>query len=163
MRIVAVAVVAALLLAAAPARAQLSNWSIAAESAASTAIGHAGTPRIPVILAATRWLEGDVDATFQLAFGSAPAPGGRAADGVRASLGLRWSLLPDPMRPQLSADLGLRRAWDGSALQASLAAAAAIELFVARDVALAARVAARVPLGAGLVEVELTAGAATYF
>ncbi|HUL61040.1 MAG TPA: hypothetical protein VLU43_17300 [Anaeromyxobacteraceae bacterium] len=147
----------------APARAQLAPSSLAVESGASAPIRGAGRADAPIVLGATRWLEGDVDATFRLAFGSAPETAGRGAHRfVLASAGARWSLLPDPVRPQLSAEAGFRR-WSDGRLAPMLAAGAGVEVFVARDLSLTARGAARIPLGSGPPSADLTLGIAAYF
>jgi len=137
--------------------------SLSVESGACAPIRGPGGARAPLVLGATRWLEGDVDAIFRLAFGSAPEPGGRGADRfVLASAGARWSVLPDPVRPQLSVEAGFRR-WSGGRLGATLAAAAGVEVFVASDLSVAARAAARFPLGAGRPEADLALGVSVYF
>ena len=160
------ALAAALLLSAsaAPARAQLAPLSLSVESGASAPVRGAGRAHAPLVAGATRWLDGDVDATFRLAFGAAPETSGRGADRyVLSSVGARWSLLPDPVRPQLSAELGVRRRGGDGRLAVAVAGGAGLEVFVARDVAASARAALRLPLGGGRAEADLVAGLAAYF
>jgi hypothetical protein len=156
---------AALLLAAAPrASAQLRNRSIAVESGLSAPLSSDGSGRAAFALAATAWLEGAVEATARVAFAAAAEPSDRApVTTACGTAGVRVSLLPDPLRPQLGLELGWARVAGPAGAEDRLAfgAAAGLEWFPARDLSLAARGALR---GAGgALSIELTVGAAAYF
>jgi hypothetical protein len=148
------ALAAALLLAAAaPAGAQLSNHSIALEGGFSAPLGAGDGLGVPGAVAATSWLDGDVDLVLRLAFGTAPRTGDRSAAGwLAGTAGLRWSLAPGRVRPQLFVEAGwARAAGPPAADRLALGAGAALEVLVVPDVAVGVSVAARrAPAGAGL-------------
>jgi post-segregation antitoxin (ccd killing protein) len=168
-------VVAAVLLAAASARAsaQLSNRSIAVEAGVS-APASAGAPSAEVLaVAATAWLDGELEAVARLARWAEARTPGRAADGDPAddagrggwigTAGLRLSLLPEPLRPQLWIEAGWARLErpEGPADRLALGAGAGLEWFVARDLSVAARCAVR---GAGRWRrLDAVVGLAAYF
>jgi hypothetical protein len=160
-----IAVALALAAAAVPAAAQLSNRSIAVESGLSAPL-RAGEPDgAALALTATRWLDGELEAVARVAIRAGPRTGGRGSDGVGYSgtAGLRLSLLPEPLRPQVSIELGWARV-DGPAGPAdrlALGAGIGLEWFAVRDVSVAARGALRGAGGAATLEVVL--GAAAYF
>lgn len=160
----------ALAAAAVPAGAQLSNRSIAVESGLSAPL-RGGAPAAPALaVAATGWLDGELEALARVAWWAAARPGGRGADagadvggGWAGTAGLRLSLLPEPLRPQLSVELGWARLQGpaGGSDRLAVGAAAGLEWFPVRDVSLAVRCAVR---GAGAITtVEALAGAAAYF
>ncbi len=155
---------AAVLAAASPAAAQLSNRSIAVESGLSAPLEGDAAPRAALALAATTWLDGDLEAVARLAFGAAPETSGRGLDGaVTGTVGLRLSLLPEPLRPQVSLELGwARRAGPAGAVdRLAYGAVIGIEWFPARDLSASARVALR---GAGgALSTECVLGLAAYF
>lgn len=151
------------LAAAAPARGQLSNHAIALESGISSGFAAGAAPAVPVAIAASRWLEGDVDAVARVAFGAARETAGRgAAAFARWTAGLRWSPGCGRARPQLHLEAGAATS-RGAAPRWTAGAAAGVEAFVLRDVALAARVGGRLPLGRGAPELEALAGVWVYF
>jgi hypothetical protein len=155
---------AVLVAAATPAAAQLRNRSIALEAGLSAPLDAPGGPRPAVALAATCWLEGSVEAVARVAYAAEPQPGGRGSAAlVAGTAGLRVSLLPDPLRPQLGLELGwARRSGAGSTEdRLALGATAGLEWFPARDVSLAARGALR-GFG-GAPSLELALAAAAYF
>lgn len=156
---------AAALAAASPAAAQLSNRSIAVESGLSTPLRAAARPEATVALAATAWLDGDLEAVARVALPAAPRSGGRAAPAaaLAATAGIRLSLLPEPLRPQVSLELGWARVAgpEGPADRLALGAALGLEWFPARDLSVAVRCAVR---GAGDAPAfETVLGAAAYF
>jgi hypothetical protein len=155
----------ALATAAGPAIAQLSTRSIALESGLSAPL-RAGSPSAAAFaVAATAWLEGDLDAVARVAIRAGPRTGGREADAVAWSgtAGLRLSLLPEPFRPQVSLEAGWARvdAPGGPVARLALAAGLGVEWFAVRDLAVAARCAVR---GAGgAPSLEAVVAAAAYF
>jgi hypothetical protein len=157
---------AALLLAAAsPAAAQLSNRSISVESGLSAPVTPSRAAGLGLAVAATAWLEGPVEVVVRVGTGAAGEPVGRTA--VRAlsgTAGLRVSLLPDPVRPQLGVEVGWARVAGPSGAagdRLSCAVTAGLEWFPARDLSLAARGALR---GFGrALSAELALAAAAYF
>jgi hypothetical protein len=158
------AVAAALLAVASPAGAQLQNRSLALESGISAPLSPAAAGHAAVALAATAWLEGSLDLTARVAFAAAAQTPGRApVTTACGTAGLRASLLPDPLRPQLGLELGWARVAHAAATEDRLAfaATAGLEWFPRRDLSFAARTALR---GAGgALSLELTLGAAAYF
>jgi hypothetical protein len=158
-------VAAVALAAAAPAAAQLSNRSIALESGISTPL-HAGEGVVGgLALVATTWLDGDLEAVARLAFGAGARTADRAAagDAWTGTAGVRLSLAPEPLRPQVTLEVGWRR-WispDGATGAFALGGGLGLEWFAARDLSLALRCAMR---GAGgAPELEASIGAAVYF
>ncbi len=85
--------------------------------AVSLEVGAASPGRATAALAASGWLEGEVEATARLAWWSAPRTAGRAADGAAegwaALAGLRWAPDLGRLRPLLGLEGGA--AWDGRA------------------------------------------------
>jgi hypothetical protein len=159
-------VAAALVLAGTPAAAQLSNRSIAVESGLSAPLRAGGGAAETFALSATAWLDGDLEAVARLARWAGPRTPGRVPDGGgwTGTAGLRLSLLPEPLRPQLWIEAGWARVESpdgGAADRLALGAGAGLEWFVVRDVSVAMRGAVR---GAGAAQVlELVAGLAAYF
>jgi hypothetical protein len=154
--------VAAALLLASPARAQLSNHLVTAESGVATALAARGVASTPVAVSAGAWLDGDVDVVARVAWAASARTGGR---GAASTLGLRWSLLAAPVRPQLHAEAGWAWGLDGRRRHAAvIAAGAGVEAFVARDVSLGVRASVRALLrrGAG-AGAAFTGGASFYF
>jgi hypothetical protein len=150
----------ALALLAPPARAQLSNRVVSLEAGISPA-GAGARPALA--LAAGAWIDGDVEGFARIAAGAVPRTGGRVADSVLGAAGLRLWLGNAPLRPFVAAELGWvrRLAWaGGDAVFAG--AAAGIEAFVARDLALSVRSTARLAAG-GRTWLDATAGLALYF
>lgn len=158
-------VAAALFATARPAAAQLSNRSIALETGVSAPL-RAGAPAAEAFaLSATAWLDGELDAVARLARWAGARTPGRAPDpgGWAGTAGLRLSLLPEPLRPQLWIEAGWARldAPDGPADRLALGAGAGLEWFPARDVSVAGRCAVR---GAGAAQtLEVVAALAAYF
>ncbi len=143
---------AAALLSATPsvATAQLANRSISLESGVSTALGTPGPAVAAFAISASRWLEGlgrgDLDGVLRVSYASAPRTTGRGPAGaVVATAGLRLSLRPAPLRPQLLADLGWARLRDASS-RLAFGLGAALEWFPVPDVSVSARAGLR---GAG--------------
>ncbi|HEX9306176.1 MAG TPA: hypothetical protein VF894_01720 [Anaeromyxobacter sp.] len=164
MRTPRVLLAAAVLAAASPAAAQLSNRSIAVESGLSAPIDGERGPSAALALAATAWLDADLEAVARVAFGAAPETGGRGLDGaVTGTAGLRLSLLPEPLRPQVSLELGWARVDrpSGTADRLAFGAVVGIEWFPARDLSASARAALR-GVG-GSLSTELVLGLAAYF
>jgi hypothetical protein len=155
---------AAALAAASPAAAQLSNRSIAVESGLYAPAGDAGSPRAAVALAATAWLEGDLEVVARVAFAAAPQTAGRGPDRrVTGTAGLRVSLSPAPLRAQAGLELGWARAATaaGPVDRLAFGADVGVEWFPARDLSASARAALRgVP---GALSTELVLGLAAYF
>ncbi len=156
----------ALLAAASPAAAQLANRSISIESGVCLPLAaRAGAG--PVFgLSSTVWLDGAVEAVFRLGFASGAHPGGRApATALAGTAGLRLSLLPDPVRPQLGIELGWARVGEEGGEQSgsrvAVGVSAGLEWFPARDLSVAARVALRA-VGA-VLSTETALAATAYF
>jgi hypothetical protein len=156
---------AALVTAAAPAAAQLSNRSISVETGLSAPLGAGGGAGEAFALAATAWLDGDLEAVARLARWAGPRTDGRAPDGGgwAGTAGLRLSLLPEPLRPQLWIEAGWARleGADGPRDRLALGAGAGLEVFVVRDVSAAARCTLR-GAGAGRT-VDVVVGVTAYF
>jgi hypothetical protein len=157
-------VAAVLVLSASPAAAQLRNRSIALEAGLSAPFDAPGGERPAVALAATVWLEGSAEAVARIAYAAASQPEGRATAAVVAgTAGVRVSLLPDPLRPQLGLEIGWAR-WSAAGRtedRLALGATAGLEWFPARDLSVAARAALR---GFGREpSLELVVAAAAYF
>jgi hypothetical protein len=165
MTLVRAAVALAAAVTAAPAAAQLSNRSIALESGLSTAVGPGGPAFAAFALAVTAWIEGPVEAVARVRYGAGERTSGRGADAIFAgTVGLRGSLLPDPLRPQLGLEVGWSRrvAADGTVADRPAAAASAgLEWFPARDVSVSLRAGYR--WLAGALSAEAIAGLAAYF
>jgi hypothetical protein len=155
---------AVLLCHAAPALAQLANHSIAVESGVSAPVSGGAGAGLALALSATAWIHGPLEAVVRVGKAAAPETAGRRpAAAVTGTAGLRASLLPDPLRPQLGLELGWVRV-DGARAGADrmvLGVEAGLEWFPARDVALAARGALR-SVGSAL-SLDLVLGAAAYF
>jgi hypothetical protein len=157
--------VAALACAAFPAGAQLSNRSISVESGASAVLGAGGPAGATVAVGATVWLDGDLEALARVGWWAGPRPQGRLSDALDlcGTAGLRLSLSPEPLRPQVSAEVGWARLSgpSGAGDRLALGAGVGLEWFAARDVSLAIRGAVR---SAGPVaSAELLVAAAGYF
>jgi hypothetical protein len=147
-----------------PAAAQLRNRSIALETGLAAPLARSGSHGPAVALAATAWLDGAAEAVARVAWASAPRPEGRGVDTlVSGTAGLRVSLLPDPLRPQLGLELGWARRSAGGRTDDRLAlgATAGLEWFPARDLSVAARAALRG--SGGDPTLELAAAVAAYF
>lgn len=156
---------AAVTAAATPAAAQLSNRSISAEAGPSAPARRGGGAAEAVGVAATAWLDGDLEAVARVAWWSAPRTPDRAADGGAwlGTAGLRVSLLPEPLRPQLWIEAGWARRETqlGPRDHLALGAGAGLEWFAVRDVSVAVRCALR---GAGPERrLDVVAGLAAYF
>ncbi len=155
----------ALVATALPAAAQLSNRSLAVESGLSAPLRGGAPAGAAFALTAGAWLDGELEAVARVAMRAGPRTEGRGSDGLGFSgtAGLRLSLLPEPLRPQVSVEIGWARV-DGPAGPSGRLAVGAglgLEWFPARDVSVAARCAVR---GAGgAPSLELTLGAAAYF
>jgi hypothetical protein len=152
-----------LLLAAGPTAAQYANRSVALEGGLAAPLRGGAVRPAPVAVSAALWVEGAVDATFRLAWTTAPRTGERGTDAwVAGTLGLRCSLADGPVRPQLFAEAGWSRsAWRRDRF--TVGAGAGLEWFFAPDLALAARGALRrASTGEGW-GLEATLGAAFYF
>ncbi len=168
-RIALAATALVLVLAAPPAAAQLSNRSISAESGLSAPLRPGAPATAAFALTATGWLDGwgdaDLDAVARVAMRAGPRTAGREADGLAWSgtAGLRLSLLPEPLRPQVSMEIGWARL-DGPAGPSdrlALGAGVGVEWFAVRDLSVAARCFVR---GAGdAPALEVVLGAAAYF
>lgn len=145
-----------------PAAAQLAPREIALESGVSLGASGGSAAHAPLALSAALWLDRDLDAVLRVAAGSAAQTTGRAATAWSGTAGLRWSLAPGPVRPQLLVELGWSRA-DGPAARDVLAAGlgGALEWFPARDLALALGAAAR--RSAAGVRLEATLSVGAYF
>jgi hypothetical protein len=165
MRTTRLLVPALLLAAAAPAAAQLSNRSISVESGLSTPLAASRGAAPALALAAAAWLDGPVEAVARVGAGVAAEPGGRAAArALSGTAGLRVSLLPDPLRPQLGVEVGWARVSAASGAaddRLAFGVTAGLEWFPARDLALAVRGALR---GFGrALSGELALAATAYF
>jgi hypothetical protein len=164
MRPLAPFVVVAAVAAASPAAAQLRNRSVALESSLSAPLSSGGAGHAALALAATAWLDDALEATARVAFAAAPRTAGREpVTTASGTAGLRLSLLPDPLRPQLGVELGWARVEGTGRREDRLALGASIglEWFPARDLSFAARAALR---GAGrMLSGEMALGLAAYF
>lgn len=161
MRPLRIAVIAAAALAASPAAAQVSNRGIAVESGASTPLGGGGAPALAFALGASLWLEGDVEGTARVAWGSAAATDGRGADSfLSGTIGLRVTLGHGALRPQAFVDAGWARLDAGGLAsdRAAFGAGAALEWFPAADVSIAPRAAVRFLGGGARAEAGLALG-----
>ncbi len=164
MRAPVLAVSLLLAAAASPAAAQLRNRSIALESGLSAPLSSADPGHAALALAASAWLDGELEATARVSFAAAAETGGREpVTTASGTAGLRLSLLPEPLRPQLGLEIGWARVEGprGAGDRLALAASSGLEWFPARDVAVSARAALRAA-GTAL-SAELTLGAAAYF
>lgn len=157
-------VAAACLACALPASAQLAPRSIALEVLGSAPLAR-GAPAAHAAqaLTATVWLDGAVEVVARVASGTAPRTEDRgAARWYGGTAGLRWSLAPGPVRPQLAVEAGWGEARGGGA-RLLLGAEVALEWFPRRDVAVrvagALRTAAAAPGGRG----ELGVAGVLYF
>ncbi len=165
MRIALALVSLSLLAVAAPALAQRADRSISLESGACVPLRAGERTAIPVALAASAWIEGDLEAVARIAYASVPQTGGRAAaDLASGTLGLRWSAGTDAVRPQLEVEAGWARARRGESPSSAVALGAgiAVEWFLVRDLSLAARAALRRGALPGW-RVDVTLGATAYF
>ena len=168
MTVARIVVAVALAAAAAPAAAQLSNRSIAVESGLSAPLRGNAPAAAALALSATTWLDGDLEAIARVSLRAGPRTDDHGADGWSGSwwsgtAGLRLSLLPEPLRPQLSLEIGWARVEraSGPSDRLALGAGVGLEWFPARDVAVSARCALR---GAGEApSLDLVLGAAAYF
>jgi hypothetical protein len=159
MRLSEAVLAAAAALAAAPASAQYSNHGISVESGISSPLAKGRSPGAAFAVAASAWLDGEVEAVARVAYGSAARTPGRAPDSSLAgTVGLRLSLARGALRPQAFADAGWARVRsDGLARdRLALGAGAALEWFPAADVSIAPRIALR----AAGVEPAIEAGVA---
>ncbi len=147
-----------------PALAQLRNRSISIESGISAPLSVPAHANPALALTATAWLDGSAEAVFRVGLGAAPETAGRAAAAVvSGTAGLRVSLLPEPLRPQLGVELGWARVrgTEGAADRLALGATAGLEWFPARDLSVTARAALR---GAGpALSFELVLALTAYF
>ncbi len=161
MRPLHLAVVAAAAVAAPPAAAQVSNHGIAVESGISAPIEAGSAPALGFALGASLWLDGDVEGTARVAWGSAAATGGRGADSaLSGTIGVRVTLGRGAVRPQVFAEAGWGRVEaDGLASdRAAFGAGAALEWFPAADLSVAPRLALRVLGGDARAEFGLALG-----
>ena len=161
----------ALLLVPRLAAAQAAPRSIAVETGWTLDPPAGSRGRVPVALAATWWIVGDLDVGARVAWAFAAEPEVRGADGViEAGLGLRqgvarWSAL----RLLLVADVtGVRHLGDGGTTSAPglrVAAGPALEAFVGRDLSLSVAAERGVLLGtaSGGEGTSATVRAAAYF
>jgi hypothetical protein len=155
---------ALVLTAATPAAAQLSNRSIAVETGVSAPLAASAGAGPALAVAAAAWLEGPVEAVARVGIGVAAESRGRtAARALSGTAGLRVSLLPDPLRPQLGVEVGWARveAATGAEDRFAYAATAGLEWFPTRDLGLAARAGVR-GFGRALTG-ELALAAVAYF
>lgn len=147
----------AALAAAAPAHAQRAPESVALEAGL---VSPAGAAAAPLSASAGFWLDGPLEARLRFAWASAAWTSGRAADGgfALATAGLRAWLADGPLRPSVLVEVGAysRGGRAGAAAEVS----AALELFLARDVAVVARAGV---LSAGALGADAAAGVAFYF
>jgi len=158
MRLLEAVVAAAAALAAGPASAQYSNHGISVESGISSPLANGRSPGAAFAVAASAWLEGEVEAVARVSYGSAARTNGRAPDSsLCGAAGLRLSLARGGVRPQAFADAGWARLRSDGVVRSRLAlgAGAALEWFPAADVSLAPRVALRAAGGAPALEVGL--------
>ncbi len=107
MRIALFAAVVSLLLAAPRARAQVVNRSVGLELGFTSLSGLGLEPHVPIGLAATFWLDGQVSAMARLGMGFPAQSADRAtAYYVCGTAGLRLDLSTDLVRPLLFAEVG---------------------------------------------------------
>jgi hypothetical protein len=163
MRTAHLVAVAALLSVASPAAAQLRNRSISVESGVSAPISAGSGARGVLALAATTWLDGAAEAVVRVAVAAAPETAGRSSAAVAGTVGVRMSLLPDPLRPQLGVELGWAREDrpTGTADRIAFGVTAGLEWFPGRDLSVAARGAMR-GVGSAL-SLDLVLALAAYF
>lgn len=164
MRLLEAAFAAAAALATSPASAQYSNHGISLESGISSPLAKGRPPGAAFAVAASAWLEGEVEAVARVSYGSAPRTTGRAADSsLSGTLGLRLSLARGGVRPQAFAEAGWARVRsDGAARdRLALGVGAALEWFPAADVSISPRVALRA--AGGEPAAELGVALAGYF
>jgi hypothetical protein len=136
---------------------------VSVESGVSGPLGGGAHSRGAFALAAATWVEGPVEAVVRLATAAAPETGGRSSAAFAGTAGLRASLLPDPLRPQLGVELGWARiqAPSGAEDRVAFGAVGGLEWFPDRDLSLAARGALR---GVGsAMSLELVLALAAYF
>lgn len=155
---------AAVMTLAAPAAAQLGTRSIALESGASLDTDGGSRPGATIALSTTTWLEGPAEAVLRVGVASAPETPGRApARTLSGTVGVRLSLLPDPLRPQLTLEIGWARLRREGVEEDRLAfaAGAGLEWFPARDLALAPRATLR--WAGSSAAAELSLAATVYF
>jgi hypothetical protein len=150
---------------AARAEGQLSNRSISVETGVSAPLDGGGGAAEAFALAATAWLDGELEALARVSRWAAPRTAGRGPDGGgwAGTAGLRLSLLPEPLRPQVWIEAGWARlaSPEGGRSRVALGAGAGLEWFVVRDVSVAARCALR---GAGAARaVDVVAALTAYF
>ncbi len=158
------AIAATLVLAAWPAAAQLSNHGVALEAGATVPAGASGGAAAGVALTASSWIEGDLEGVARVAFSAADETEGRgAAPSVSGTVGLRLSLLPDPVRPELQVEIGWARVVSRGSTDDRLALGmgGGLEWFPARDASLAVRLAVRG--SPAHLRVEAAVAAAVYF
>lgn len=165
MTLARIVLAAAVAVVARPAAAQLSNRSVALEAGLSAPLRGGAPAAQAFALSATAWLDGELEAVARVARWSGPRTRDRAADagGWSGTAGLRLSLLPEPLRPQVWLEAGWARLErpEGPADRLALGAGAGLEWFVARDVSVAARCTVR---GAGAAQdLEAVAAVAAYF
>jgi hypothetical protein len=159
------AAAAALVALAVPAAAQVAPHAVSLEAGPSFALSGPRARAVPVALSAARWLEGDVDVVLRVAQATAARTEGRPAAGWYAgTIGLRWSLRPGPVRPQLLVEAGWARGRGpgAGAGRLALGAGGGLEWFLARDVAAIATCALRRGADPG-ARLEAAAGAIVYF
>jgi hypothetical protein len=155
MRATRLAPALAVLLAAPPAAAQLSNHGIAVESGVSAPLRGARAVAGTIALSATTWLTGELEGVARVARASVPGTAGRAAaTGWIGALGLRLSLGDRTVRPQVLADVGWASAGGegGPSPRLAVRVGAGVEAFLARDLSISARAALRVTGGAAAGE-----------
>jgi hypothetical protein len=164
MRTTLAALPLALLLAAPPARAQLSNRFVGVEAGVFAPLSERGSAGLPIAVAAGFWLEGDLDLVARVAWASGGRTSGHgAASMLLPSVGVRWSVLPAPLRLQLLAEVGWVQRLGGEGGAAITGAAGfGLEAFVARDLGVGVRFALRATGGAG-ASAEGAAGVTLYF
>jgi hypothetical protein len=157
-----VLVAAALLSFALPARAQLAPRSVAVEALAAAPVGGAAAPGVAQGVEATTWLDGTLDLVVRVTTGAGARTGDRgAARWWAGTAGLRWSLAPGPVRPQLGLEAGWSVGADGGS-RAAVGATAGLEWFLVRDLALRGGAALRGDVG-GAWRAEVGVAGALYF
>jgi len=126
-----------ILLAAAPARAQLSNRFLRVEAGVLAPLDGAGDPTPSLAVAAGLWLGGDLDLVARVAWASRSRTPGREADGaLLPSVGLRWCPGSSSVRPEVHAEVGWTEpvGLAGGGLFAGMGLG--LEVFPARDLSL---------------------------